>query len=328
MIAILCLFLLAPFLSNSMETVFNPTKENLPFYLKLEQQVKEKNSILCVGLDPDWEKIPNDIKNLITMNQNTLNFTTQKTNIIKSFLITVIDRTAKQTCAFKIQYACFLSYPGLLEKIVNYIKKDHKDIPVILDCKIGDIENTMQFYVDYFFNTIKADAVTVNPYMGQDVAKAFMDDPQKGCIGLIQSSNPSGAEVQNSIVSYTNPITNQTSNITLWQKMLLLLTHWNQKNNIGAVISGNLSPDYYKWIRNTVGQDFFVLVPGVGAQGADPEKFLTYLINEKRSGVIVNVSRGILYNYDINDPAWYLKIEAAALQYKEAFNNARFNENF
>lgn len=313
-LSILLFFSATISLIHGMEKINDmPTKSI--FIKKLIDQINEKNTVLCTGLDPDWKLIPIEFKKNV---QNTPEELLKVEAITFTFLQKIVDLTEPYACCYKLQKACYEKFPTLMKDVIRYIKEKYPTMPVISDCKACDIANTMRFYIDHNFNNLNADAITVVPYTGEDVVKGFKDDPLKTGIVVVQTSNPCGAAIQNLQISGLSLCT-----VPLWKVSLNLVVSWNTNNNLMAVISGNLSPDDYKWIRKKVGQDFFILVPGVGAQGAEPKNFLPDLMNNQKSGVIVNASRSILYPYDQTDPDWAPKVVIATQNLKNELNAAR-----
>jgi orotidine-5'-phosphate decarboxylase len=293
----------------------NKTTFNKPtFNEKLENQIKKNNSILCVALDPDSTKTPDSFTKDIDQ-KNKLEKINEK---IYRFLQDIINLTHEVTCCYKLQEAFYKRYPNLMENVIKYIKDTCPGKIIIVDCKVGDIENTMNAYVDYYFNKLEVDAITVNPYMGQDVLQPFINDPKKTGIVVVQSSNPGATEIQETTV-----LGNQHSSLPLWNKIFEYVITHNTHKNLIAVVSGNLNKEAYQEIREKAGNDFFVLVPGVGAQGADPEYFIPYLKNNKNDGIIVVVGRGILYPYKKEDPDWKKKVAECAVLFQEKFNDIR-----
>ena len=154
------------------------------FIKKLEQCWQSSNSLLCVGLDPNWEKIPEHIK--------------EQPEPIFEFCKAIIDATHDLVCAYKPQIAYFagLSAEDQLLKTLNYLRSTYPHIPIILDSKRGDIGSTASMYAKEAFERFQADAVTVNPYMGHDSAQPFLDYADKGTILLCRTSNPGAKDIQ------------------------------------------------------------------------------------------------------------------------------------
>lgn len=276
-------------------------------FKKLDDRMVKTNSLVCVGLDPDISKMPDSIMN----SNNSLR------DKIYSFLTEIIDVTAPHVCCFKPQKAFYDQFDfghSLLRDVVSYIHKNHPEIPVFMDCKVGDIDNTMSTYMRLLFDDIKTDVVIVNPYMGDDVMQPFMEDKNKAGIVLIQTSNPRAKCVQELKLE---------NGKKLWQEMLeLTLNRWNVNNNLMVVLSSNTEPCDYAAIRKQIPQDMPILLAGIGMQGGDPE-IMKQLLNDNKRGVFVNSSRGIIYSYNKNDENWRSEVLNATLKLKNTLNEIR-----
>lgn len=288
------------FLANGTLFAKNPTET-------LDKRIKDINSLVCVGLDPDINKIPKSINSLKISNEEK----------IYKFLIEVVKITAPHVCTYKIQKAFFDQFDGghaLLRKVVSYIHNNHKGILVIVDCKIGDTDNTMNIYIKNIFKDILADGVVVNPYMGDDVLEPFMQDQNKLGIVLIQTSNPNSKVVQELTLK---------NGKKLWEEMLsILVTRWNKNRNLIPVLSSNTEGTNYSAIRKIIPQDMPILLAGVGSQGGDPQ-IIKQLLNNNRRGVLVNSSRGILYPYNPKDQNWKKAILKSVIELKTILNRSR-----
>ncbi len=295
-----------PFIFGLCLAMTFPTVANEVFQ-KLDARMIRTNSLVCVGLDPDITKLPLAI----------LNTDKKAEDQIFLFLTQVIDITVPHACCFKVQKAFYDQFDlghDLLKKIVAYIHESYPDVPVFIDCKIGDTDNTMQAYMKLLFEDVKADGVVINPYMGDDVLEPFMQDKSKTGIILIQTSNPNAKVVQELKLS---------DGKNLWEKMLdLTLNRWNKNQNLIVVLSSNTTAYDYTLIRKQIPQDTPILLAGIGLQGGDP-LVLKQLLNDNNRGVFVNSSRGILYPYDRADTQWQTAILTAVVQLKELLNNIR-----
>jgi orotidine 5'-phosphate decarboxylase subfamily 2 len=258
----------------------------LNFLNKLDQASQKNNSLLCIGLDIDVAKIPPSVKS--------------KEDIIYTFNQGIIDRTHQEVCAYKPNSAFYEMYglPGMAALIQTIEYSHSKNIPVILDAKRGDIGNSSAAYARAAFEILKADAITVNPYLGEDSLKPFLDYANKGIFILCLTSNP-GAE------DFQTPR-------DLYKDVAKKAVKWNKNNNCGLVV-GATKPEQLKEIRKIVG-DMPILIPGVGAQGGDLEQSVKAGINKNKLRAIINSSRGIIYN---SDPA------KAAKNLKEDINKYR-----
>jgi orotidine-5'-phosphate decarboxylase len=172
----------------------------------------------------------------------------------------------------------------------------------------------MKAYMQLMFDDIKADAVVINPYMGDDVFEPFMLDGHKTAIVLVQTSNPQAKIVQEQAL---------TNGKKLWEEILSLTIHrWNKKNNLMVVLSSNTALQDYQHIRAQIPQDMPILLAGIGAQGGNPE-IMKQLLNKEKRGVFVNSSRGILYPYTIQDVQWEEKVLSAVIDLKNTLNAIR-----
>ncbi len=235
---------------------------------------KSNQSLVCVGLDPNMDKI-----NALGVDLST-------------WLKSIVDSVAHQVCAFKPQIAHFsaISAEEELLQIIAYIHENYPDVPVVLDSKRGDIGTTAEKYADEAFKKYKADAVTVNPYLGQDSLQPFLDYADKGVIALCKTSNVGSNEFQNLILN---------NGQTLYQQVAENAANkWNDNNNVLLVV-GATYPEELAKIRSIVGE-MPLLVPGIGAQGGDVSATLKAGLNDnlEKSGLIISSSRGIIYAGD------------------------------
>lgn len=299
--------MLALFLITALTITTNSFTHNVAH--KLDQRMITTNSLVCVGLDPDITKMP---LSFINTNQTD-------EEKVYSFLTTVIDITAPHACSYKLQkafYDLFETGHDLLRKTVAYIHDNYTDIPVFIDCKIGDTDNTMIAYMHLLFDDIKADAIVINPYMGDDVLEPFMNDANKCAIVLIQTSNPRGKVVQE---------IKTADGKSLWEKMLdITINRWNGNKNLITVLSSNTDACNYATIRNQIPQDMPILLAGIGLQGGNPE-VLKQLLDDNNRGVFVNSSRGITYPYAQNDENWQAAVLHAVIELKDMLNTIRNN---
>ncbi len=236
---------------------------------QLVNAIREKKSVLCVGLDTDTTKIP---KHLFA-----------EEDPVFAFNKAIIDATKDYTVAYKINTA-FYEAQGIkgwisLGKTLDYIPKD---IFTIADAKRGDIGNTAEQYALTFFNTYPFDSVTVAPYMGSDSVKPFLQFEGNWAIVLGLTSNAGSADFQ----------LQQCGDELLYEKVLKTVAGWGNPGNLMFVI-GATRMEQLKHIR-TILPDHFFLVPGVGAQGGDVDTVCQNAMN-KDGGILINVSRGVIY---------------------------------
>lgn len=201
---------------------------------------------------------------------------------IYDFNKAIVDATADVASCFKPQIAHFAAESAeeeLLETI-KYIQS--LDIPVILDAKRGDVGSTAEMYARELFERYKADAVTVNPYLGLDSLTPYLDYADKGVFILCRTSNPGGADLQH---------LNLDNGDTLFEHVARQASsHWNDNNNVGLVV-GATRPEELRSIRNICG-DMTFLLPGVGAQGADIGEMMGA---GQGGGMLISSSRAILF---------------------------------
>ena len=254
-------------------TIFLPIKLSLYLYTmdrkELVNIIFRKRSVLCVGLDTDLAKIPKHL-----LNEEDPAFAFNKA---------IIDATKDYAVAYKINTA-FYEAQGIkgwvsMERTLNYIPKD---IFTIADAKRGDIGNTSEQYARTFFHTYPFDSVTIAPYMGADSVKPFLQFEGKWSIVLGLTSNAGSADFQ----------LQQCGDELLYQKVLRTVASWGTPENIMFVI-GATRKEQLQEVRAQLPEHFF-LVPGVGAQGGDVDTVCRNAFN-KDAGVLINVSRGIIF---------------------------------
>lgn len=228
--------------------------------------------MLCVGLDPDMAKLPAELRD--------------RTDGIAQFCIRAVDATAQFACAFKPQIAYFaaLRAEDQLEHVCRHVRERHPYLPLILDAKRGDIGATAEQYAREAFERYGADAVTVNPYMGQDSIAPYLEWRDRGVIVLCRTSNPGGSDLQ-----FLN-----VNGQPLYQHVAQLVAEkWNTNGQCGLVV-GATFPTELAQVRRIVG-DMPLLVPGIGAQGGDVEATVKAGMSSSGMGMMINSSRAILY---------------------------------
>ena len=239
---------------------------------QLFEQIKKKQSFLCVGLDTDINKIPQE---LLAFEDPVFEFNKQ-----------IINKTAPYAVAYKPNTAFYEVYGAKgwqsLERTIQYIKNNYPDIFIIADAKRGDIGNTSANYAKAFFNTLKADALTVAPYMGKDSVEPFLNFEDKWVILLALTSNKGSQDFQYLSVGER----------MLHQQVLQTATTWADSEQMMFVV-GATHPEELGEIRKML-PDYFFLVPGVGAQGGDLQAVANNGLNDE-CGLLVNSSRGIIY---------------------------------
>ncbi|NLA63453.1 MAG: orotidine-5'-phosphate decarboxylase [Bacteroidales bacterium] len=239
---------------------------------ELFNQIKEKQSFLCVGLDTDINKIPEHLLDT--------------DDPVYEFNKAIIDATAKYCVAYKPNLA-FYESAGLegwlaFEKTVAYIKQRYPEMFLIADAKRGDIGNTSEMYARAFFDKLKMDAVTVAPYMGEDSIRPFLKK-DKWVILLALTSNKGSADFQ---------LMEDANGEALFEKVLKKSQEWASDEEMMYVI-GATQDKLFERVRK-IAPHHFLLVPGIGAQGGDLEAVCKVGMN-KTCGLLVNSSRAIIY---------------------------------
>ena len=239
---------------------------------QLINQIKKKQSFLCIGLDVDLNKIP---KHLLV-----------DSDPIFAFNKAIIDATHHLCVAYKLNTAFYEAY-GIkgwqaLEKTINYLNKNHPEIFTIADAKRGDIGNTSTMYAKAFFDDLGFDSVTVAPYMGKDSVEPFLAFKDKHTILLALTSNQGAFDFQ----------TLSVNNNQLYKEVLKVSKSWENSENLMYVV-GATKAEYLTEIRQII-PNSFLLVPGVGAQGGNLQEVCKYGMTDT-IGLLINSSRGVIY---------------------------------
>ena len=255
---------------------------------KFNNLVKKNNSLLCVGLDSDYEKIILKTKSVYK-------------TLIK-FNFQIIESTYDLVCCYKINSAFYEAY-GLdgIKALYETIKKLKNDFPVILDFKRADIGNTAKLYAKFGFEFLNADAVTIIPYMGIDTIDIFRNYKEKFVFIVAFSSNKGAKDFQE--FGYKKP---------LYLKIMEECKKTDKNKNTGYVI-GATYPEKIKELRMKGFNEIF-LIPGIGAQQGDVKKSLYYATLNK-SKAIFNVSRDIIYQNNKKD--YFYRVREKAIYYKK-----------
>jgi orotidine-5'-phosphate decarboxylase len=241
------------------------------FAERLELALETSGSLVCVGLDPDLNKLPSDLGEPMRLHQ---------------FDRRVIDATCDIAAAYKPQIA-FYSALGAEDQLVltiRYIRERAPSALVILDAKRGDIGNTAEAYAREAFDRYGADAVTVNPYMGEDSVRPFLARKDRGALVLCRTSNSGGKDFQNLMLE----------GLPLYRHVARHATGpWNEFGNVMLVV-GATAPTEMAELRAAHPNVTF-LVPGIGAQGGDLQATLAAGLDAHGAGLLISASRSIIY---------------------------------
>ena len=272
------------------------------FMNALETAWQQRNSLLCVGLDPDPAKFPAHLQG--------------RPDAIFEFCKAIVDATADLVCCFKPQIAYFAAHRAedQLEALIAHIHAVHPATPVILDAKRGDIGSTAEQYAIEAFERFKADAITVNPYMGRDSVDPYLAWPDKGVILLCRTSNPGGSDLQ--FLEVDTP----HGRMKLYEHVARTVADdWNAGGNCALVVGATFPAEIAR-VRELTG-DMPLLVPGIGAQGGDIAATLAAGRTADGTGLMINSSRAVLYagkGEDFADAA-----RKVALDTRDAINAQR-----
>lgn len=245
----------------------------MDFRTHLAQAWQQHDSLLCVGLDPDPAKFPAHLQG--------------RPDAVLAFCRAIVDATADLACAFKPQIAYFAAARAedQLETLIAYIHTHYPNVPVVLDAKRGDIGATAEQYAREAFERYRADALTVNPYMGFDSIEPYLAFADRGLIVLCRTSNPGGSDLQNLQIE---------GGLKLYQHVAhSVATRWNRHGQCALVV-GATYPQELAEVRRIVG-DLPILVPGIGAQGGDVAATMQAGRTVDGTGLMISSSRAILY---------------------------------
>lgn len=296
------------------------------FSQKLNQAILDKNSRLCVGLDPRLNLIPSSI---ISKSIQQFGKTNQAAAIaILTFNKQVIDAVLPHAACVKLQSAFYEQFgsEGVRAFWDTAKYAETLNLPVIADIKRGDIDSTATAYAEAYLGsgdlfgekqTTPIDSITINPFLGEDSLEPFVKiahETNKGLFILVKTSNPGSKDLQDL----------EINGQTVSQRIATYLSKQNTKLDefgyglIGAVV-GATYPEHAKQLRQQMPTSIF-LVPGIGAQGGDPT-LLKNFFDKNGLGAVVNSSRGLVFSFEENDKRYLKKITQAALDTKELINN-------
>ncbi len=263
--------------------------EQVTFAAQLRARWQTHSTLVCVGLDPDPERLPACLSGQF--------------DAIPRFCRLIVDACAPYVCAFKPQAAHFaaLGQEDQLAELIGYIHENHPGIPVILDAKRGDIGATARLYAREAYERYAADAVTLNPYVGYESIAPYLEHTEKGVFVLCRTSNPGSAWLQN-----------HPPDDPVYLRVAREAVGWNTAGNV-MLVAGATYPEDLALIRAAVGT-MPLLVPGIGAQGGDLTRVLDAAADDSQQGVIINVSRSVLYASADDDFAAAAGAAACALR--------------
>ena len=273
----------------------------MTFFDRLADRIDRVDSLLCVGLDPVPDRLPPAV--------------TDASLPRWAFNRRIIDATAEHAAAFKPNIAFYEDANGWRALAETIAYADGKDVPVLLDAKRGDIGHTARQYArlldpdPWSLEEASPDAITVNPFLGEDSLQPFLDRSDKGVFILCRTSNPGGADLQHCQLE---------SGERVYEHISDRASVWNRHDNVGLVV-GATAPEELETIRERAPSLPF-LVPGVGAQGGDIEAAVTY--GTANGAGLINASRSVIYAGEESDRPFAAAGEAAK-RLKRAINEHR-----
>ncbi len=259
---------------------------------KLARRILAVDSLLCVGLDPDFEKLPQRFR--------------EHSDTQQRFGEWIVDQTAEFAAAIKLNTAFYEARgaQGIaeMERTVAYVRATHPDLVTICDAKRADIGNTNKGYAEAIFDRMGFDAVTLHPYLGREALEPFLSRRDKMCIVLCRTSNPGAGEFQDL----------DMNGRPLWLAVAERVgSAWDVDGNCALVV-GATYPEEMRRIREAAPRTTF-LVPGIGAQGGDVQAVVEAGLDARGAGLLISASRSILFS---DDP------EAAARAHRDEIRDA------
>ena len=281
---------------------------------ELIEQIKQKQSFLCVGLDTDIDKMPKSLKEIVKREYEEEEMTF---GMLLEFNTRIIDATAPYCVAYKPNLAFYEAYGmegiAAFEGTIEYLQENYPNHMIIADAKRGDIGNTSKMYAKTFFDQYGVDALTVAPYMGEDSVTPFLGYDDKWVVLLALTSNKGSNDFQ---------LTEDAKGERLFEKVLRASQQWANDEQMMYVV-GATQGKMFENIRR-IAPTHFLLVPGVGAQGGSLEEVCKYGMT-KDCGLLVNSSRGIIYASQDKDFDEVAGQKAKELQQQMAAELAKIN---
>jgi orotidine-5'-phosphate decarboxylase len=284
---------------------------SMTFAERLARAQQTSGSLVCVGLDPDPAKLPKDLAGEVDLTGAPDHFPDAQP--LFAFNRRIVDATADIAAAYKPQIAFYsaLGAENQLLASIRYIRERAPAALVILDAKRNDVGNTAEAYAREAFDRYGADAVTVNPYMGEDSVRPFLARPDRGAILLCRTSNPGARDFQDLLID----------GLPLYRRVAERAAgHWNQKRNLMLVVGATYPREMADLRRAHPVVPF--LVPGIGAQGGDLEATLAAGLDAHGAGLLISSSRNIIYAGGGAADA----IRTAAAELRAAINRQRAPE--
>jgi len=252
-----------------------------------------------VGLDSGFSKLPRSARDQFEFNKAIIDATHDLVSVYKPNSAFYEARGAEGVEALK--------------QTCDYLRHEFPEIPILIDAKRGDIGNTNAGYVEYIFDYLGADSVTVHPYFGSESLEEFLKRDDKGIIVLCRSSNPGSGEFQDLVMNGDKLYVHVARRV---------VEKWNTRGNCMLMV-GATYPEELREVRTIAGPDMPILVPGIGAQGGDVKSTVEAGLGSRQQGLMISSSRGIIFASDGEDFAAAARKEAMKLrdeinQYRKA----------
>jgi orotidine-5'-phosphate decarboxylase len=277
----------------------------------LTESARANDSLLCVGLDPDPARFPTSMRDLPNV-----------ARAIVTFNAGVIEATADLVCAYKPNLGFYAAHgaPGIaaLEETRRLIPSH---IPAILDAKVGDIGSTAEAYAVGYFDTWNFDAVTVNPYLGEDSLVPFMCRGDRGVIVICKTSNSGSGDLQDIQMKTDHGL--EPMYLSVADRVAAWSERWPATL---ALVVGATFPSELAAVRQRC-PDLPILLPGIGAQGGDLEESVRAGLDTSGAGLLVSSSRSVLYADPGQGSDWSTAVRSAAKTVRDAINAVRANRD-
>jgi orotidine-5'-phosphate decarboxylase len=260
---------------------------------RLRARASEADTLLCVGLDPARGRMPAGIPDTAAG--------------AAELCVRVVEATADLALAYKPNLAFFLAFGREgLDALYRVRARIPAGVPVILDCKVGDVDSTTAAYATAWFDELGVDAITVHPYLGEDSLAPFFDRAGKGVIVLAKTSNPGSGDLQDRVL--------RDGDEPVYRYIAGRAAAWDASHpaSVGLVV-GATYPDQLRRVRE-VAPELPILLPGLGAQGGDLEASLDAALRSDGTGVLCSSSRGIMYAPPGDDVAEAARTAASRLR--------------
>lgn len=270
------------------------------FIATADRVLARTNSLLCIGLDPDPDRMPSSARGL-----------SEKARL-RSFLEGIVEVTLPSAAAYKMQLASFLNYGAMgVEVLEDTVRTIAGRRLTILDLKANDFPNTMRLYHDAVFGRLGFDAATVSPWLGRDSLEPFAADPAHGIFLVAHSSNPGSRDLQDPPRARNPP----------WLEVVCWARALQRKSGNAGVVVGATFPGAVARARRLLGPSGLMLLPGIGAQGGELEASVERGVGRARRGLLISASRTILYAS--RSRGWAEAAGAEAARLNDRINSAR-----